>query len=392
MKAIHITTSKSGGAGIAAQRISDSLTAVGVDSELWDRKQILNKLNLGFIEHLKIYVASPILTKLQRNLVQNSSELMTPNSLSLTNLSNFNELNVDLIHIHSFYNLLNTKSFQELALLNKPVVITLHDLRLITGGCHAEIDCKKYQDQCSECPKVHKVFRPTVAKQKRSLTSIIQEGSNITLVSPSEWLSSRILMSGNFPKSMVKVINNPVPDCFESTRVGRIQKGRLTIGFSAYDLQSPYKGLEVLIKAIRSLPAQTQSKIDLYLKGNNFPENEYFLGVASGVFNADNVQMSQFYNSVDAVVVPSLADNFPSVAIEAISSNCILISSDSGGLKEISEKNDGFIFSNKNYAQLAEVLLKLLEKGELHQPSYDGKYSFQSVGTQYKELYSEITN
>ena len=392
MKAIHITTSKSGGAGIAAQRISDSLTAVGVDSELWDRKQILNKLNLGFIEHLKIYVASPILTKLQRNLVQNSSELMTPNSLSLTNLSNFNEINVDLIHIHSFYNLLNTKSFQELALLNKPVVITLHDLRLITGGCHAEIDCKKYQDQCSECPKVHKVFRPTVAKQKRSLTSIIQEGSNITLVSPSEWLSSRILMSGNFPKSMVKVINNPVPDCFESTRVGRIQKGRLTIGFSAYDLQSPYKGLEVLIKAIRSLPAQTQSKIDLYLKGNNFPENEYFLGVASGVFNADNVQMSQFYNSVDAVVVPSLADNFPSVAIEAISSNCILISSDSGGLKEISEKNDGFIFSNKNYAQLAEVLLKLLEKGELHQPSYDGKYSFQSVGTQYKELYSEITN
>ena len=392
MKAIHITTSKSGGAGIAAQRISDSLTAVGVDSKLWDRKQILNELNLGFIEQLKIYVASPILTKLQRNLVQNSSELMTPNSLSLTNLSNFNELNVDLIHIHSFYNLLNTKSFQELALLNKPVVITLHDLRLITGGCHAEIDCKKYQDQCSECPKVHKVFRPTVAKQKRSLTSIIQEGSNITLVSPSEWLSSRILMSGNFPKSMVKVINNPVPDCFESTRVGRIQKGRLTIGFSAYDLQSPYKGLEVLIKAIRSLPAQTQSKIDLYLKGNNFPENEYFLGVASGVFNADNVQMSQFYNSVDAVVVPSLADNFPSVAIEAISSNCILISSDSGGLKEISEKNDGFIFSNKNYAQLAEVLLKLLEKGELHQPSYDGKYSFQSVGTQYKELYSEITN
>ena len=390
MKVVHITTSKSGGAGIAAQRISESLRLVGIDSDLWDRKQILNELNFGFIERLKIYIASPILTKLQRNFLQKGSELMTPNSLSLTNFSNFNDLDVDLIHVHSFYNLLNTKSFQELALLNKPVVITLHDLRLITGGCHAEIGCRKYQNECSDCPKVYKVFRSNVAKQKRSLTSIIQEGSNITLVSPSEWLSSRILMSGNFPKSRVKVINNPVPHCFESTRVGRIQEGRLTIGFSAYDLQSPYKGLEVLIKAIRSLPAQTQSKIDLYLKGNNFPENEYFLGVASGIFNADNVQMSQFYNSVDAVVVPSLADNFPSVAIEAISSNCILISSDSGGLKEISETNKGFTFASKNHIQLGEVLLELIKKGELHQPTYDGKYSFQSIGTQYKELYSEI--
>ena len=391
MKAIHITTSKSGGAGIAAQRISDSLTAVGVDSKLWDRKQILNELNLGFIEQLKIYVASPILTKLQRNFVQKDSELMTPNSLSLTNFSNFNELDVDLIHIHSFYNLLNTKSFQELAQLNKPVVITLHDLRLITGGCHAEIGCKKYENDCSDCPKVHKVFRSTVAKQKGILTSIIQEGSNITLVSPSEWLSSRILMSGNFPKSRVKVINNPVPHCFESTRVGRIQEGRLAIGFSAYDLQSPYKGLEVLMKAIRSLPTQTQSKIDLYLKGNNFPENEYFLCVASGIFNAEKVQMSQFYNSVDAVVVPSLADNFPSVAIEAISSNCILISSDSGGLREISEKNKGFIFESNNYIQLGEILIKLIEDEDLHHPDYDGKFSYHSIGSQYKELYTEIT-
>jgi glycosyltransferase involved in cell wall biosynthesis len=101
--------------------------------------------------------------------------------------------------------------------------------------------------------------------------------------------------------------------------------------------------------------------------------------------------MSEFYRSVDAIVVPSLADNFPSVAIEAISSNCILISSDSGGLKEISETNKGFLFANKNYIQLGEILLKLIKDEDLHNPSYDGKYSYHSIGTQYKELYSEIT-
>jgi glycosyltransferase involved in cell wall biosynthesis len=389
MKVIHITTSKSGGAGIAAQRISDSLRFVGVDSDLWDRRQILNELNLGIIERFKIHVASPVLTGLQKNFVQKGSELMTPNSLSLINFSRFNDLDIDLIHVHSFYNLLNARSFQELAQLNKPVVITLHDLRLITGGCHAEVNCKKYQDDCSACPKVYKVFRSNVANQKERLTSIIQEGSNITLVSPSEWLSSRILMSGYFPKSRVKVINNPAPRNFESSRLGRIQKGRLAIGFSAYDLQSPYKGLEVLIKAIRSLPTQTQSQIDLHLKGNNFPESKFFLGVESVIFNADKVHMSKFYRSVDAVVVPSLADNFPSVAIEAIASNCILISSDSGGLKEISETNKGFLFTNKNFIQLGEILLELIKDEGLHQSKYDGKYSYHSIGTKYKELYSE---
>jgi glycosyltransferase involved in cell wall biosynthesis len=391
MKVIHITTSKSGGAGIAAQRISDSLRFAGVDSELWDRRQILNALNLGITEQLKIHIASPTLTRLQKNFVQKGPELMTPNSLPLINFSRFNNLEVDLIHVHSFYNLLNSRSFEELAQLNKPVVITLHDLRLITGGCHAEIDCNKYQEGCAACPKVNKLFRSNVAKEKERMTSIIEESTNITLVSPSEWLSSRILMSGFFPKSRVKVINNPVPHNFEFLRPGRIQEGRLAIGFSAYDLQSPYKGLEVLIKAIRSLPLQAQSRIDLHLKGNNFPDNNSFRGIESGVFNASKFDMSHFYRTVDAVVVPSLADNFPSVAIEAISSNSILISSDSGGLKEISEDNKGFIFENGNYIQLREILLKLIEDEKLNFPNYDGKYSYHSIGTQYIELYSEIT-
>jgi glycosyltransferase involved in cell wall biosynthesis len=391
MKVIHITTSKSGGAGIAAQRISDSLRFMGVDSELWDRTEMLNELNLGIIERLKIHIASPTLTKLQKNFVQNSPELMTPNSLPLMNFSKFNNLDVDLIHVHSFYNLLNTKSFQELSRINKPIVITLHDLRLITGGCHAEIDCNKYQIGCTACPKVYKSFRPNVAKGKERLTSAIQNSSNITLVSPSEWLSSRILMSGFFPKSKVKVINNPVPHNFEFSRLGRIQEGKLVIGFSAHDLQSPYKGLEVLIRAIRSLPVHTQSRIDLHLKGNNFPDNNFFRGIESGVFNASKVEMSHFYRTVDAVVVPSFADNFPSVAIEAISSNSILISSDSGGLKEISENNKSFIFENGNYIQLREILLKLIEVEKLNFPNYNGKYSYHSIGTQYKELYSQIT-
>ena len=390
MKVIHITTSKSGGAGIAAQRISDSLSLVGVDSRLWDRSELLNELSLGIIERLKMHIASPTLTKLQKNFVQNSPELMTPNSLPLMNFSKLDNLDVDLINVHSFYNLLNTRSFQELSRINKPVVITLHDLRLITGGCHAEIGCNNYQNGCTSCPKVYKSFRPNVAKEKERLSSVIQNSSNITLVSPSEWLSSRILMSGSFPKSKVKVINNPVPLNFEFSRPGRIQEGRLVIGFSAYDLQSPYKGLEVLIRAIQSLPVHTQSSIDLHLKGNNFPDNNFFRGVESRVFNASKVHMSHFYRTVDAVVVPSFADNFPSVAIEAISSNSILISSDSGGLKEISESNKGFVFENGNYIQLSEILLKLIEDEKLNFPNYNGKYSYHSIGTQYKVLYSEI--
>jgi glycosyltransferase involved in cell wall biosynthesis len=390
MKVIHITTSKTGGAGIAARRISDSIRFVGVDSNLWDRRQILNEMNLGIIEGLKKHVASPILTKIQKNFVQNGSELMTPYSLSLMDFSKFNDLEMDLIHVHSFYNLISTRGFQELAQLNKPVVITLHDLRLITGGCHAEMKCKKYLDDCSDCPKVYKVFRSDVAKQKERLTSITQGSANITLVCPSEWLSSQILISDYFPASRVKVINNPVPRSFEFSRVGRIQKGRLAIGFSAYDLQSPYKGLEVLVKAIRSLPTQAQSTIDLHLRGNNFPDSKFFLGVESNIFNVDKVPMNKFYRSVDAVVVPSLADNFPSVAIEAVSSNCILISSDSGGLKEISETNKGFLFASEDSIRLGEILLQLIKDESLRQPRYDGKYSYQSIGTQYKDLYSKI--
>jgi len=392
MKALHITTSKSGGAGIAAQRINEALVSVGVESVLWDRKQILNELDLGISHQLKIKLVSPMLTRFQRGFVQKGSELMTPYSLPLMNFSELNKLNFDVINIHSFYNLLTVRSFEELSQLSKPVVITLHDLRLITGGCHAEIGCKKYKAGCKLCPKVHGAFRTNVAKQKESLTSILLGSSNITLVSPSRWLSSLIIKNGKVPESRVRVINNPVPDSFGFTRNGRVQKGKLIVGFSAYDLQSPYKGLEVLARAIRSLPPQIQQMIELHLKGENFPRSDFFKGIDSSIINASDVGMSQFYRCVDAVVVPSVADNFPSVAVEAIAANCILISSDSGGLKEISKINNGLIFENANYFQLKEILLELTLEKNLVQNNYDGKYSFPTIGLKYKELYSELIN
>ncbi|MCB0502451.1 MAG: glycosyl transferase group 1, partial [Bacteroidetes bacterium] len=54
----------------------------------------------------------------------------------------------DIIHLH-WINLafLSINSIKQLAVLNKPVVWTLHDMWAFTGGCHYSGDCTNYLKQ-----------------------------------------------------------------------------------------------------------------------------------------------------------------------------------------------------------------------------------------------------
>ena len=140
MKVLHLTTSLSGGAGIASARVNNALNLIGVDSTILSRNSFIDHSKLSSIQTL----FSSANTLLQSKVLQNSNDLVTPLSVNIID-RNANILNsADLIHVHSYYNFLNTSLLKFLVAMRKPIFFTLHDQRLFTGGCHYSRDCNNY--------------------------------------------------------------------------------------------------------------------------------------------------------------------------------------------------------------------------------------------------------
>ena len=54
-----------------------------------------------------------------------------------------------------------------------PIVITLHDQRLLTGGCHYTTTCQGFMSDCSNCPKVSPLGKKIVKHTKVSMNNSI---------------------------------------------------------------------------------------------------------------------------------------------------------------------------------------------------------------------------
>ena len=327
MKIGVLTTTLTGGAGIAAFRSWEALNGEGVHAEL---------LGPG-LGNKKF--SSKVLTALQATLVQNSSDLIT--TFSLNKLEQFELDRFDIIHLHAFYNLISVSSLLELT-NSKPIFITMHDQRILTGGCHYSDTCLGYLNQCNNCPKVSPVFQNSVRAEKTN-TRMLLETRNIHLVSPSKWLADMALtvMNGGLANP-VSIIPNPVPDqAFLDVKSLRsfLQLGdRFVIGFISMIPENRNKGLFLLLEAISNLDLEVRSKVILLLVGGEkipkIPAGIEFRHVDRKTFRS----IPNIYPVIDLLAVPSLQDNSPNVIAEALCNGVRIIGSKSGGIPEMLER------------------------------------------------------
>ena len=137
MRIAQLTTTSEGGAGIAAVRLSKALNEVGVTSEIVSQRGLQEETSLR----------SKLTTILQRNLLQSTSNLMT--TYSQTTLKKVKVRDFDILHFHAFYNLTRSRDIDKIA-KGRPIFLSLHDQRFLTGGCHFSGSCKNYEKSCQE--------------------------------------------------------------------------------------------------------------------------------------------------------------------------------------------------------------------------------------------------
>lgn len=284
---------------------------------------------------------------LNNKLIKGSYHFSHPMTIG-TNLSKSKVLlDTDVIYLHwAIGGFLSYKSLEKIFKVGKPVIINLHDMWYITGGCHHSFTCNKFTTGCDSCPMFIKRGNHLAAYQINKKKNLYEKYNNVYFLAPSQWIFEAACNSFALSKSKVFRIPHFIDEQIFNKKDQNICRDKFqipnditVIGFGALNATSnTYKGFEYLMSALVKLEDYFDVNTTLLVvfgseKGellNASPFNIMTLGKISD----DNI-LSDLYNCFNVFVTPSLAESFGMTALESVSCGTPVACFDIGGLKDI---------------------------------------------------------
>ena len=359
-------------AGRAALRLQKAFASVNVESGIVSLQHSIQ--GGAGVKYLGAWarIVSRIEDKIQAFLTRKIDKRLGSFSYPVlgNNLARLEEIKkADVIYIHwALKGLMNLRSMEQLAGLNKPVVIFLHDMWNITGGCHHSFSCEKYKTEgCNNCPVFPADKKNDLsAKEFRKKTRLYSKYNNLFFVSPSRWLydcAKESLLTKNKPVFYIpNILDNtlfkPI-DKSAARLILNVDAGETVIAFGAITVSSPYKGWTYLQKALELLKQDdTLKNISVLIFGSAYnkeiadaiPFKTRFMG-----YLLDEYSTSLVYNAADVFIAPSLAEAFGYVVMEALSCGTPVVGFNVGGIPDmIRHKENGYLAKYKDAEDVSE--------------------------------------
>ncbi len=148
-------------------------------------------------------------------------------------------------------------------------------------------------------------------------------------------------------------------------------KDKVILFVGALDKAHYFKGLAILLKALRNLK-NTNYKLIIVGDGNlrsTFEKQAVALGLTKQVKfvgRLSDEELPEYYNLADVFVLPSLdaSEAYGLVALQALSSGLPVVASNLPGLRQVVGKR-GLLVPPGNVAALAQALIKILSDDQL---------------------------
>lgn len=341
LRILHLVTSLNGGAGIAAQRLEALQNDFGSKAFLLGPRRVEKKIYHS--------VVSKAITYFQMKIATSKYQIVTPISLPSIKITEIDNLKPDIVHIHNWYNLIDESLIVELS-RKYPLVFTLHDQRLLTGGCHNSFDCQKYNSGCEDCPAT-RIFGSLVSNSFQNLSNCFKKIERYSLIAPSQWMVGLALESGRFQNATsLAHITNALDTSISQTSISKKLGPELRILFVSAQLDINIKGLNTLLVALKELSAihpVIKPRIILTLVGDSSRTYEGHFGnlEIKQFARLDSKDIEAQMQLSDLLIVPSLSENSPNVVGEAQLCGLIVAGAKVGGIPELIRHSEtGFLF------------------------------------------------
>ena len=318
----------------------------------------------------------------------------------------------DILHLHWTSWSVPPAVMQRWLAQGRAVVWTLHDLWPMTGGCHYPGGCEQYRTACLQCPQLHDAWSlvPNAFAEKRAAWS----GPGPVIVAPSRWMAARAAESTILGGCRIVVIPNPIETADFAPRADRdalraafgIGPTDLLLVLGAYDNRERRKGGAMLIEALRqlhedgrlaaALPAGARIALAGFGK-SPLPGWDGLTTLAFGEVGEDAV-LADILGAADLACIPSLEDNYPNIALEALACGTPCLVTPVGGLPEmVREGTSGVVAAAADAGALADALLRFVahHHGDARlrataRAQVEAENALPVIGAQLAALYESI--
>ena len=381
MKTTHISFSSYGGAGKVASVLVDCLNELGTTSNLIALTDS-NLLKNPFSNPRTSLAAGIDEFIMKKGTATSQLSLLRGRIASV--LNQVRRESPDLLHLHWTPGMIPKKVIADIS-LEIPVIATLHDFWMVTGGCHFPGSCKSWQSGCSGCPIARSPFQSLVERGFPS-DGLLQR---VHFVAPSHHTANIIKTQLPAVKD-ISVVQNPVkyPNSLPGLTSSSESKG-LTVGLIATNLSDPRKKIVEFLQAISSHGTKSQIGLNFALAGTNPPgtvgDNIYWYGEVQGR------GVWEFLETVDLLVVPSSEETFGLVAAEAIGVGTPVWAVSDSAQAELIETFDG----GRTFENISEMSKAVIDSGVPIHPSDQGVKSLRdwcdpkTVAKEYLMIYEQ---
>jgi glycosyltransferase involved in cell wall biosynthesis len=321
------------------------------------------------------------------------------------------EIEPDIISLHNAHGgYFETSLLQEISKV-APIVWTLHDMWAFTAnaahtfGDNSWKELKKGKKENKHFPQIGLNTGNWLLKKKKK----IYNKSNLSVVCPSEWMFNQAKQSPLFTNKKIYHIPNGIDlrvfkkyDNSDTRKRFNIPDKSIVLAFAAEKgMQSEFKGGDDLIKILNGINANATEIIHLIIMGlGNYAKldkfSNFIIHRTGYIFSEEAI--AKYLSAADIFIYPTRADNLPSTLIESLACETPAITFDIGGCGEIVKDNyNGYLIEpfdiEKFISQTMELLkdrTKLGKLGENGRQSVLDKYSIRTMAQKYYNLFLEL--
>lgn len=314
------------------------------------------------------------------------------------------KLQPDVLHLHALhgYYLNFPMLFDFINAHDIPCVWTFHDCHAFVGNCGYFFECDRWKKGCGSCPHVHDYpksqFLDFTAWMWARKKELFTQGDRKIIVTPSDWLTNTARQSF-FGKYECVTVHNGIDgqrvfyprarkDCRRKHGYGSEEK--LVLGI-AVGFDDTRKGAGYLLQLARDLAGEAR----VILVGWNSRNNDRLEGLENVITLpplTDSGLLAEYYSLADVFVLPSLAENYATVTLEAMACGTPVVGFDAGGIPEQLSGGKGIAVPVGDQQALDAAVREVLSggkvlRGEALAEHIRKENSLEKMAADYRELY-----
>jgi glycosyltransferase involved in cell wall biosynthesis len=413
MKVLHLSASDiGGGAARSAYRLHFGLRRLGIDSQMLVLNKVSGDSAVGLFP-VDRGLPARVVRKLWRMRQGAFAPPHRPLEIFSIDKSPLGDSILktlpaaDVLNLHWVAGMFDFDVLTEFC-RRTPVVWTLHDMNPLTGGCHFDEVCGRFQSACGQCPQLESSnpadTSAQVLRRKVATTATIPE-NRLTFVAPSVWLTKQAQLSAPFRRFRCQTIPYGLDtDVFQprNPMVVRellgISSSTRVILFLAEGLDDRRKGFDLLVRALHGLGDLSNTYLLAVGGGMRGVDLDLPLSIRVIPTVNDDRFLSFIYSAADVFVMASRADNLPNTVLESICCGTPVAGFNVGGVPDLIIPGEtGELASAGDPESLAAAVRRLLSdewpreqmRERCRQWAF-AHYELQQQANRYRELYNRM--